>query len=57
MESADPVRQLIVKAYDEILVAETSCNFFWGSAWVYRSFDRLEQAYALLDEAAKLIAG
>jgi predicted NAD-dependent protein-ADP-ribosyltransferase YbiA (DUF1768 family) len=52
-EADDPeeVRQLIIKAYDHILVAETSCNFYWGSRWVYRSFDELEQAYFLLDTA------
>jgi hypothetical protein len=49
------IRQLITSAYDRILTAETSCNFYWGSRWVYRSFDDLEQAYQLLDTAkAKL---
>jgi hypothetical protein len=42
---------MIIKAYDHILVAETSCNFYWGSRWVHRSFDELEQAYFLLDTA------
>src|SRR2546426_9432499 len=28
---------------DRILTAETSCNFYWGSRWVHRSFDELEQ--------------
>jgi 4-alpha-glucanotransferase len=52
-ETRDPedVRQQITKAYDHILVAETSCNFFWGSRWVHRSFDQLEKAYSLLDSA------
>jgi alpha-amylase/alpha-mannosidase (GH57 family) len=56
-EVADPedIRQLIVKAYDFILKAETSCNFYWGSRWVYRSFDDLEQAYRLLDTAMESI--
>jgi 4-alpha-glucanotransferase len=50
---ADPegVRQLIVRAFDHLLVAETSCNFYWGSRWVHRSFDDLEQVYYLLDTA------
>ncbi len=47
----EEIRQMIIKAYDHILVAETSCNFFWGSRWVHRSFDELEQAYSLLDTA------
>jgi alpha-amylase/alpha-mannosidase (GH57 family) len=48
---ADPedMRQLIYRAYDHILAAETSCNFYWGSRWVYKSFDELERAYYLLD--------
>ncbi len=52
-QTSDPeeIRQLIIKAYDHILTAETSCNFYWGSRWVHRSFDELEQAYFLLDTA------
>jgi hypothetical protein len=30
---------MITRAYDHILVAETSWNFYWGSRWVHRSFD------------------
>ncbi len=58
-EASDPgdVRQLIVDAYDRILVAETSCNFYWGSSWVNRSFDHIEQAYHLLDKAMDLLRG
>ena len=50
-DNPEEVRQMIIKAYDHILVAETSCNFYWGSRWVHRSFDELEQAYFLLDTA------
>jgi alpha-amylase/alpha-mannosidase (GH57 family) len=50
-DNPEEIRHLITKAYDHILMAETSCNFFWGSRWVYRSFDELEQAYSLLDTA------
>jgi hypothetical protein len=46
---------LIVRVYDHILAAETSCNFYWGSRWVHRSFDDLEQAYKLLDTAMNLL--
>jgi hypothetical protein len=49
------VRHMITGAYDHILVAETSCNFYWGSKWVCRSFDALEQAYRLLDTALSLL--
>ncbi len=51
------MRQLIVDAYDCILRAETSCNFFWGSAWVHKSFDELERAYHLLDTAKAKLPG
>jgi 4-alpha-glucanotransferase len=47
----EEVRHLIVRAYDYLLTAQTSCNFYWGSRWVHRSFDDLEQAYHLLDTA------
>jgi hypothetical protein len=58
-ESRNPedLRQLLARAYDHILVAETSCNFFWGSRWVHRCFDELEQAYRLLDAAVALVPG
>jgi hypothetical protein len=48
---AEETRQLIVRAFDHLLAAETSCNFYWGSRWVHRSFDSLEQVYHLLDTA------
>jgi len=47
----EEVRHLITRAYDHILAAETSCNFYWGSRWVHRSFDDLEQTYFCLDRA------
>ena len=50
-QNADEVRNMITRAYDCLLVAETSCNFYWGSSWVHRSFDDLERAYSLLDTA------
>jgi 4-alpha-glucanotransferase len=48
---AEHLRQQITGAYDHILKAETSCNFYWGSRWVHRSFDDIEHAYSLLDSA------
>jgi alpha-amylase/alpha-mannosidase (GH57 family) len=47
----EEIRHLIMKAYDHLLIAQTSCNFYWGSRWVHRSFGELEQTYALLDQA------
>jgi alpha-amylase/alpha-mannosidase (GH57 family) len=49
------VRQQIHTAYDHLLLAETSCNFFWGSKWVHRSFEELELVYRLLDDAIQHI--
>ena len=51
LTDAEEVRHLITEAYDYLLTAETSCNFYWGSRWVHRSFDDLEQTYHLLDVA------
>jgi len=55
VDNADEIRDMIMRAYDHILVAETSCNFYWGSRWVHKSFDEIEQAYHLLDTAVKLL--
>jgi hypothetical protein len=52
----EEVRQMIIKGYDHLLVAETSCNFFWGSSWVHRVFDDLEKAYSMLDTAVAIIS-
>ena len=58
LDEREEVRHLITRAYDHLLTAETSCNFYWGSRWVHRSFDDLEQVYYLLDTAkAKLDKG
>ena len=51
IDDPDGTRQIIFDAYDALLTAETSCNFFWGSAWVHKSFDMIEKAYRLLDAA------
>src|SRR5439155_744408 len=32
--NADEVGHLISRAFDRLLAAETSCNFYWGSNWV-----------------------
>jgi alpha-amylase/alpha-mannosidase (GH57 family) len=51
----DEIRDLITRAYDHLLTAETSCNFYWGSRWVHRSYDHVEQTYHLLDVAMEKI--
>ena len=52
IHNPEEVRHLIVRGYDHLLLGETSCNFYWGSAWVNRTFDELEKAYHLFDTAA-----
>jgi alpha-amylase/alpha-mannosidase (GH57 family) len=52
---AEAARELIHQAYDRLLVAETSCNFYWGSSWVHRAFDELEQCYRRLDHANQIL--
>jgi alpha-amylase/alpha-mannosidase (GH57 family) len=39
-----------------ILRAETSCNFFWGEAWVQRCHDDLDQATRHLEQAGRLFS-
>jgi hypothetical protein len=34
-----------------VLRAQTSCNFYWGEAWVPRCHDDLDQAAGHLDQA------
>ena len=41
---------LLDDAYWRILRAETSCNFYWGSSWVHRAFDDLEEAERIIDQ-------
>jgi alpha-amylase/alpha-mannosidase (GH57 family) len=42
--------RLLDQAYWHLLRAETSCNFYWGSRWVHRAFDDLEQAERLIEQ-------
>ncbi|MBF0199075.1 MAG: hypothetical protein HQL32_15265, partial [Planctomycetes bacterium] len=51
LDDAEEVHALIIKAYDLLLLAETSCNYYWGSKWVHKSFDALEQVYYNIDVA------
>jgi 4-alpha-glucanotransferase len=53
--AADDIRQWVTTAYDHLLTAETSCNFYWGSRWVHRTFDDLERTYSLLDRAMEKV--
>ena len=43
--------RLLEEAHWRVLRAETSCNFFWGEAWLHRGHHNLDQASRFLDEA------
>nr|CRH05216.1 Putative GH57 : related to a-amylase [Candidatus Magnetococcus massalia] len=43
------------QAHWRLLRAETSCNFFWGEAWVHRVHEDLDMVERHLHEAAKFI--
>jgi alpha-amylase/alpha-mannosidase (GH57 family) len=45
------VYRLLEEAYWRVLRAETSCNFFWGEAWVQRCHDDLDRASSFLEAA------
>ena len=45
----DQASRLLEEARWRVLRAETSCNFYWGEAWVQRCHDDLEEAAARLD--------
>ena len=48
----DPdVYRLLEQAYWRVLRAETSCNFFWGDAWLSRCHEDLDGATHFLDQA------
>lgn len=52
ISARDPeLYRLLAEAHWRALRAETSCNFFWGEAWVPRVHHDLDQASRLLDEA------
>lgn len=40
--------------YWHILRAQTSCNFFWGEAWVYKCHQDLDEAEGLMKDMEKM---
>jgi hypothetical protein len=48
------LRYTLEEAQWRVLRAETSCNFFWGDAWLYRCHRDLDEAAARLEEFRKL---
>jgi len=47
--------QQVEQAYWRVLRAETSCNFFWGEAWVQRCHEDLNEAWNILERARALM--
>lgn len=45
-------RERLAEAQWRLLRAETSCNFFWGEAWVNRCHRDLDDAWAILNTSA-----
>ncbi len=48
--------QLLEEAHWRVLRAETSCNFFWGDAWVMRCHADLDQACECLERANRFFS-
>jgi len=49
--ASDDVRQCLAEARWRVLRAETSCNVYWGEAWVYRVHGDLDAADDWLNRA------
>ncbi len=52
----DRVRHELEQALWRVLRAETSCNFFWGEAWVSRTHQDLDEAWARIQRAESALA-
>jgi hypothetical protein len=44
------IERHLEEAHWRLLRAQTSCNFFWGEAWVPRCHSDLDQAWSILNE-------
>jgi hypothetical protein len=51
--SGGQAQQELEQAYWRILRAETSCNFFWGEAWVQRCHQDLDDAWGYMHKAER----
>jgi 4-alpha-glucanotransferase len=51
------VHHWLERAMWPLLRAETSCNFFWGEAWVQRAHQDLDASWANLDRARSQAGG
>lgn len=55
MPESEAVRNHLHEAHWHLLRAETSCNFFWGEAWVQKAHDDLDKVNMHMLEAEKLM--
>ena len=51
MRDEPGLKRQLEEAHWHLLRAETSCNFFWGEAWIQRCHDDLDQAHRFLAAA------
>ncbi len=51
----DELARILDQAHWHLLRAETSCNFYWGEAWVYKAHEDLNSVAWHLGEAQALI--
>lgn len=51
----DWLRHQIHEAHWHLLRAETSCNFYWGEAWVYKVHQDLDMAIYHMDQAKTVL--
>lgn len=51
----DELARVLQQAHWHLLRAETSCNFYWGEAWVYKAHDDLDSVAWHLGEAQALV--
>lgn len=54
-DHAPDVAQALAEAQWHLLRAETSCNFYWGDAWVYKAHHDLDGASYHLGEAKRML--
>jgi 4-alpha-glucanotransferase len=47
--------QALEQAHWRLLRSETSCNLFWGEAWVHRIHDDLDEAAKFLEDAKTML--
>ena len=53
----DRIKDAWEQAFWRLLRAETSCNFFWGEAWVPRCHQDLNEAWTHLEKAESQLKG